>query len=168
MPNLQRVSRTLHVHCGLCVSVCCRTRMRRVPSHRMFRPAKTPGRAWISAQTRGDSGLRIRCAACARVVPFSGESEGRGAPRAAVSLHMQSNMNIEAERDRKNTRALDRTEVHDFHASHYGKPMIHFGRIHLFGELNQVKTTATDCRGSSRVVRLTVSRCRELSARDRT
>ena len=80
----------------------------------------------------------------------------------------QSNMNIEAERDRKNTRALDRTEVHDFHASHYGKPMIHFGRIHLFGELNQVKTTATDCRGSSRVVRLTVSRCRELSARDRT
>ena len=77
-------------------------------------------------------------------------------------------MNIEAERDRKNTRALDRTEVHDFHASHYGKPMIHFGRIHLFGELNAVKTTATDCRGSSRVVRLTVSRCRELSARDRT
>ena len=93
-------------------------------------------------------------------------AEAAGAPRAAVSP--QSNMNIEAERDRKNTRALDRTEVHDFHASHYGKPMIHFGRIHLFGELNQVKTTATDCRGSSRVVRLTVSRCRELSALDRT
>ena len=163
MPNVQRVSRTLHVHCGLCVSVCCRTRMRRVPSHRMFRPAKTPGR--VDFGTRGDSGLRIRCAACARVVQWR-ERGPRRAPRGGQST--QSNMNIEAERDRKNTRALDRTEVHDFHASHYGKPMIHFGRIHLLGELNAVKTTATDCRGSSRVVRLTVSRCRELSARDRT
>ena len=88
-----------------------------------FDRQKLPG-AWISEH--GHAAIR----GFGRIEDsVRGVRAERGAPRAAVSP--QSNMNIEAERDRKNTRALDRTEVHDFHASHYGKPMIHFGRIHL-------------------------------------